>query len=61
MQYVFQCLQVTCSLQLQPLSPCGLLTLYFIDLSHPMTPYGIMVSHKLMGIYMGVLILGVIL
>ncbi len=32
-----------------------------LTLSHPMTPYGIIVSHKLMGICMGVLILGVIL
>ncbi len=32
-----------------------------LALSHPMTPYGFMVSHKLMGIYMGILILGVIL
>ncbi len=27
-----------------------------LTLSHPMMPYGVMVSHKLMGIYMGVLI-----
>ncbi len=32
-----------------------------LALSHPMTPHGVMVSHKLMGIYMGFLILGVIL
>ncbi len=32
-----------------------------LTLSHPMTPYGVMVSHKLMGIYVGFLILGVIL
>ncbi len=37
-------------------SPYGALTL-----SHPMMPYGVMVCHKLMGIYMGFLILGVIL
>ncbi len=30
-----------------------------LTLSHPMTPYGVLVSHKLMGIYMGVLVLGV--
>ncbi len=28
-----------------------------LTLSHPMMPYGIMVSHKLMGIYMGLLML----
>ncbi len=33
-----------------------------LTLSHPMTPYGIiMVSHKLMGIYIGFLILDIIL
>ncbi len=32
-----------------------------LTLSHPMTPYGVMVSQKLMGIYMGFLSLGVIL
>ncbi len=32
-----------------------------LTLSHPMMPYGVMVSHKLIGIYMGFLVLGVIL
>ncbi len=36
-------------------------TYCLLTLSHPMTPYGVMVSHKLMGIYMGFSILGVIL
>ncbi len=32
-----------------------------LTLSHPVMPYGVMVLHKLMGIYMGFLIPGVIL